>query len=183
MCCFLSCLAARLNLRINRAEIARRTAIALRLVHAAPDVILSLVGDVARAWRASAGIFLVTDADIVTLLLAPIADVRQNDRVEVALGAPAVGGGWGVTRVVAARVALVAIVRPENGGAHVPTVGTAAPVLAAGIAGRAVFGCHVGAVGLVAEEDVGSHVLCLLGVACFRDTEKIGRGSNQFYSD
>ena len=205
---FLSCLAARLNLRINRAEVARRTAIALRLVHAAPDVILSLVGDVARAWRASsgiflvtdadvllynvgdaaraggagAGIFLVTDADIVTLLLAPIADVRQNDRVEVALGAPAVSGGRGVTRVVAARVALVAIVRPENGGAHVPTVGTAAPVLAAGTTCRAVFGCHVGAVGLVAEEDVGSHVLCLLGVACFSDTEKIGRGGNQIYS-
>ena len=103
----------------------------------------------------------IARADIVTLLLAPVADVRQNDRVEVALGAPAVGGGWGVTRVIAARVARVAIVRPENGGAKVPAVGTAAPVLAAGIAGRAEIGCHVGAGRLVAEEGVGRH--CRVG--------------------
>jgi hypothetical protein len=100
------------------AELARRTAIALRLaqlVHAAPDVILSLVGEVSSTMvaRLSAG----ARADIVTLLLAPVADVRQNDRVEVAFGAPAVGGGWGVTRMIAARVARVAIVGPENCGA------------------------------------------------------------------
>ena len=185
---FLSCLAARLNLRINRAEVARRTAIALRLVHAAPDVILSLVGDVAgdvaRAWRASAGIFLVTDADIVTLLLAPVADVRQNDRVHVAVGTPAVGRGRGVTRVVALRVAFVAIVGPEDGGPCVATVGTAAPVLAAGIAGRAVFGCRVGAGSLVAEVDVGGHFAEMFqrGYCC-----KIYRwwraGTFQFYLD
>jgi len=115
--------------------------------------------------------FLVSIEDIVTLdtstvlreldrqcrLLAPITDVRQNDRVHVALGAPAVGGWRGVARVIAARVALVAIVGPENGGSHVSAVGTEGPVLAAGIAGRAEFGCHVGAVSLVAEEGVLGH--------------------------
>ena len=75
--------------------------VALRLVHAAPDVVLSLVSEVARA--VGALFAAVARAHIVTLLLASVADVRQNDRVEVALGAPAVGGGWGVARVIAAR--------------------------------------------------------------------------------
>ena len=87
------------------------------------DVLLYNVGDAARAGGAGAGIFLVTDADIVTLLLAPVADVRQNDRVHVAVGTPAVGRGRGVTRVVALRVAFVAIVGPEDGGPCVATVG------------------------------------------------------------
>jgi hypothetical protein len=75
--------------------------VALRLVHAAPDVVLRLVGEVSGTMVAR--LAAIARADIVTLLLAPVADVRQNDRVEVALGAPAVGGGWGVTRVIAAR--------------------------------------------------------------------------------
>ena len=90
----------------------------------------------------------------MALLLAVGADVRQNDRNHISLGAPAVCSGRGVARVIAARVALVAIVGPENGGAHVPAVGAAAPVFTAGITGRAEFACHVGAAALVAEVDV-----------------------------
>jgi hypothetical protein len=97
----------------------------------------------------------MTDADIIALPLAVGADVRQNDRVHVAFGAPAVCSRRRVARVIAARVALVAIVGPENGGAHVPAVGAAAPILAAGIAGRTELGRHVGAVRLVAGEEVG----------------------------
>ena len=95
---------------------------ALRLVHTAPDVILSLVGEILSAVVAR----LVTagaSADIVALLLAPIADVRQNDRVDITLRTPAISGRWGVARVVALREALVAIVGPENGGPCVATIG------------------------------------------------------------
>jgi ABC-type proline/glycine betaine transport system permease subunit len=49
---------------------------AARLRHTAPDIILSRFGDATRAGGASAGILLMTDADIVALLLTPIADVR-----------------------------------------------------------------------------------------------------------
>jgi len=118
------------------------------------DRLVHDVGDAARAGGASTGILLMTDADIVALLLAVGADVRQNDRDHLALRAPAVGSRRRIARVVAARVALVAIVGPENGSPHVPAVGAAAPVFTAGIAGRAKFACLVGAAGLVAEVDV-----------------------------
>ena len=118
------------------------------------DRLVHDVGDAARAGGASTGILLMTDADIVALLLAVGADVRQNDRNHLALRAPAVCSRRRVARVVAARVALVAIVGPENGSPHVPAVGAAAPVFTAGIAGRAKFACLVGAAGLVAEVDV-----------------------------
>jgi len=111
----------------------------------------------------------VARAPVVALLLAFGADVRQNDRVHVALGAPAVGGGWGVARVIAARVALVAIVGPENGGAHVPAVGASAPILAAGIAGRTEVGCHVGAASLEAGVAVVS--LAIVALAPLRVAE------------
>ena len=94
---------------------------ALRLVHAAPDIILSLVGKIPSAVVARL-ITTIACADVVALLLAPIADVRQNNRVDVALGTPAVSGRWGVAWVVALREALVAIVGPENGGPCVATV-------------------------------------------------------------
>ena len=121
---------------------------------ACADGLLHDLGDATRAGGASAGILLMTDADIVALLLAVGADVWQNDRNHLALRAPAVCSRRRVARVVAARVALVAIVGPENGSPHVPAVGAAAPVLAAFIAGSAEFACHVGAAGLVAEVDV-----------------------------
>ena len=94
---------------------------ALRLRHAAPGVVLSLIGEVSGA--VVARLVAVARADIVALLLAPAADVRQNDRVDVALRTPAVSGRWGVARVVALREALVAIVGPEYGGPCVATVG------------------------------------------------------------
>ena len=151
--------AARLGILL-RAEVAHAARLAVartrRLRQAAPDVILGRVGDAAVAGCARTLRVLVTCAAVVALLLAFGADVaRAVVRVHVALGAPAVGGGWGVARVVALRVALVAIVGSENGGARVPAVGAAAPVLAAGIAGRPELGCHVAAVGLVAGEEVG----------------------------
>ena len=92
------------------------------LVYSAPDVVLSLVSEVSGAMVAWL-IAPIACADIVVLLLAPAADVRQNDRVDVALRTPAVSGRWGVARVVALREALVAIVGPENGGPRVATVG------------------------------------------------------------
>ena len=92
------------------------------LVHAAPDVILSLISKIPSAVVARL-IATIAYADVVALLLAPAADVRQNDRVDVALGTPAVSGRWGVARVVALREALVAIVGPENSGPCVATVG------------------------------------------------------------
>jgi hypothetical protein len=149
--------AARLGvfLRTEVAHAARlAVARAVRLVYAAPDVILGRVSDAAGTPVARL-VTIVARAALVTLLLTVGADVRQNDRVHVALGAPAVGGGRGVARVIAARVALVAIVGPENGGACVPAVGAAAPILAAGIAGRTELGRHVGAVGLEAAVEVG----------------------------
>jgi hypothetical protein len=121
---------------------------------ACADGLIHDLSDAARAWGASAGILLVTDADIVVLLLAVGADVRQNNRNHLTLRAPAVGSRRRVARVVAARVALVAIVGPENGGPNIPAVRAAAPVFTAGIACRAEFACHVGAVGLMAEVDV-----------------------------
>jgi hypothetical protein len=96
----------------------------------------------------------VTDADIIALLLAVGTDVGQNDRNHLALRAPAIGDWWGVVRVVASRVALVAIVGPENGSPHVPAVWAAAPLFTAFVAGRAELGCLVGAAGLEAEVDV-----------------------------
>jgi len=156
------------------APILNRSSAIVTLIYPAPDGILGLVGkvlgavvarliatvacadglihdlsDAARAWGASAGILLVTDADIVVLLLAVGADVRQNNRNHLTLRAPAVG-----SRRRVARVALVAIVGPENGGPNIPAVRAAAPVFTAGIACRAEFACHVGAVGLMAEVDV-----------------------------
>ena len=92
------------------------------LVHAAPDVILSLVGEIPSAVVARL-IATIACADVVALLLAPAADVRQNDRVGVALRTPAISGGWSVARVVTLREALVAIVGPENSGPCVATVG------------------------------------------------------------
>jgi len=131
-------------------------AVVARLVAtvAGADGLVHDVGDAARAGGASTGILLMTDADIVALLLAVDADVRQNDRDHLALRAPAVGSRRRIARVVAARVALVAIVGPENGGPHIAAVRAAAPVFTAGIAGRAELACHVGAAGLVAEVDV-----------------------------
>jgi hypothetical protein len=73
----------------------------VRLVYAAPDVILSRVGDAAGTPVARL-VTIVARAALVTLLLTVGADVRQNDRVHVAFGAPAVGGGRGVARVIAA---------------------------------------------------------------------------------
>ena len=148
--------AARLGilLRTEVAHAARTVARALRLRQAAPDVILGRVGDATLAGCARTFRVLVARASVVAPLLAFGADVRQNDRVHVALGAPAVGGRRGVARVIAARVALVAIVGSEDGGPCVPAVGAAGPVLAAGIAGGAEFGCHVGAVRLVAAVEV-----------------------------
>jgi len=149
--------AARLGvfLRTEVAHAARlAVARALRLRHAAPDLVLSLVGDAAGTPVARL-VTIVARAPVVALLLAFGADVRQNDRVHVAFGTPAIGGGRGIARVIAARVALVAIVGPENGGTHVPAVGASAPILAAGIAGRTELGRHVGAVGLVAAVEVG----------------------------
>jgi len=134
---------------------------------AGADGLVHDVGDAARAGGASTGILLMTDADIVALLLAVGADVRQNDRDHLALRAPAVGSRRRIARVVAARVALVAIVGPENGSPHVPAVGAAAPVLAAFVAGRAEFARHIGAVGLVAEVDVrirGGHLVVMRSV-------------------
>lgn len=92
------------------------------LVYSAPDIILSLVGEIPSAVVARL-IAPIACADVVVLLLAPAADVRQNDRVDVALRTPAVSGRWGVARVVALREALVAIVGPEYGGPCVATVG------------------------------------------------------------
>jgi len=131
---------------------------AARLRHAAPHVILGLVGEAAGDAAVAGGArtlsILVACAAVVALLLAVGADVRQNDRNHLALGAPAVSSGRGVARVVAARVALMAIVGPEDGGPHIPAVRAAAPVLAAFVAGRAELVCHIGTVGLVAEVDV-----------------------------
>jgi hypothetical protein len=106
----------------------------------------------------------VTDADIVALLLAVSADVRQNDRNHLAVRAPAVSSRRRIARVVAARVALVAIVGAENGGSHISAVWAAAPVFTAGIACRAEFACHLGAADLVAEVDVrirGGHLVVM----------------------
>ena len=145
---------------------------ALWLGHTAPSVILGRVGDAAGGAAGAGGArtlsVVVARASVVALLLAPAADVRQNDRVHLALGAPAVCDKGDVAWVVAHRHAGVTIVRPENGGARVPAAGAAVGVLArelgfaAVVAGGAVVGCRVGAVHFGAEVDVGRHfVRCM----------------------
>ena len=106
----------------SHAPILNRSTAIIALVYAAPDVILSLVGKILSAVVARL-IATIACAHIVALLLAPIADIRQNDRVDVALGTPAISCGWGVARVVALREALMTIVGPEYGGSCVATVG------------------------------------------------------------
>jgi len=128
-------------------------ALQVLIVHAAPDLVLGLVGEVAHT--------VVTQLAVVAAAVARAHIVADVSAI-VGPTAPArvfvlVLDEGSVAWVIAARVALVAIVRPENGGADVPAVGAAAPVLAAGIACGAEVGCHVGAVGLVAEVDVGRH--------------------------
>ena len=82
------------------APILNRSTAVITLIYPAPDILLCLIGEVSGtvvAWL----IAPIAPADVVALLLAPIADVRQNDRVDIAARTPPVSSGRSVTRVIA----------------------------------------------------------------------------------
>lgn len=154
---------ARLRILL-RAEVAhppRTIALALRLVHTAPDLLLCLIGEIPGA-VVTRLLAAITHADIVALVLALMAEVRQNDCNQVAVRAPAIGGGeCSVAWVVAHRHAGVTVVTPENGRPCVATTGaTYGPhALSAHGSGN----CGIPAVGGDAEEEVrvgNGHFAC-----------------------
>jgi hypothetical protein len=94
----------------------------IALIYPAPDSVFSLVSEISGA-VVTRLIASIAPADVVALPLALRAEVRQNNRVNLAARTPPVSSRRSVTRVIAARVALVAIVGTENGGTCVATVG------------------------------------------------------------
>ena len=82
------------------APILNRSTAVITLIYPAPDILLCLIGEVSGtvvAWL----IAPIASTDVVAVLPAPIAEVRQNDRVDVAARTPPVSSGLSVTWVIA----------------------------------------------------------------------------------